>query len=65
MPIIRIDLLPGRTNLQIAQFTQEVTRLAVEVLKCTPETVDVIFTEVSENRWAHAGKLYSSTMENS
>lgn len=59
MPIIRVELLPGRTAEQKAQYAAEVTRLTADILKCPVQAVDVLFTEVQAQDWAHAGMLYS------
>jgi len=59
MPIIRIELLPGRTALQKARYAQEVTQLTAEILGCAQETVDVIFTEIQGEDWVHAGVPYA------
>ncbi|MDP9651255.1 4-oxalocrotonate tautomerase [Paraburkholderia caledonica] len=58
MPFVRIELSPGRTHDQKAEFVREVTKLTSEVLKCPIETVDVMFVEVDGANWAHAGKFY-------
>lgn len=58
MPIIRIELYPGRTHKQKAQYAEEVTRLTSEVLKCPEESIDVIFIEIPTTDWAHAGQFY-------
>lgn len=60
MPIIRVELLPGRSEEQLAEFASEVTASAVEILKCGRDTVEVLFFEVEPKHWAHAGKLYSA-----
>lgn len=59
MPILRVELLPGRTPEQKARYAAEVTRLTADILKCPVEAVDVIFTEVQAQDWANAGRLYS------
>ncbi|WP_454866956.1 4-oxalocrotonate tautomerase [Pseudomonas lini] len=63
MPIVRIELCPGRTQEQKAQYVREVTRLTAEVLNCSVESIDVIFSETPAHNWAHAGKFYSSPAE--
>lgn len=63
MPIVRVELLPGRTQDQKAQYAVEVTRLTAEILKCTPEAIDVIFTEIQPHDWAHAGQLYARPID--
>jgi 4-oxalocrotonate tautomerase len=48
---------PGRTLEQKRAFVNEVTRVTVETLKCPPESVDIVITEVSRDAWAKSGKL--------
>lgn len=60
MPIVRIELSPGRTQEQKTEFVREVTRLTAEVLKCPVESVDVMFIEIDGANWAHAGKFYGA-----
>lgn len=57
MPIIRIELLPGRTNEQKAEYSDKVTKLTAEILLCQESQVDVIFTEISSSDWAKSGRL--------
>lgn len=57
MPILRLEMHPGRTPEQKRTFVREVTRVVVETLTCPPESVDVVITEVSREDWAKAGKL--------
>lgn len=59
MPILRLEMHPGRTLEQKQAFVLEVTRVAVETLNCPPESVDVIIHEVTRENWAKAGKLIS------
>ncbi len=57
MPILRLEMHPGRTLEQKRAFVQEVTRVVVEILKCPPESVDIVVSEVAREDWAKAGKL--------
>lgn len=57
MPILRLEMHPGRTPEQKREFVREATRVTVEILKCPPESVDIIITEVPREAWAKAGKL--------
>jgi 4-oxalocrotonate tautomerase len=57
MPILRLEMHPGRTQDQKRAFVQEVTRVAVETLGCPPESVDVVISEGPREHWAKAGKL--------
>lgn len=57
MPILRLEMHPGRTPEQKRAFVQEATRVLVETLACPPESVDIVITEVAREDWAKAGKL--------
>lgn len=59
MPILRLEMHPGRTPEQKREFVREVTRVAVDVLKCPPESVDVVLREVPRDLWGKGGKLVS------
>jgi 4-oxalocrotonate tautomerase len=59
MPILRLEMHPGRTLDQKRAFVREVTRVVVETLNCPPESVDVVISEVARENWAKAGKLIS------
>ncbi len=59
MPILRLEMHPGRTLDQKRAFVREVTRVASETLTCPLESVDVVITEVPREEWAKAGKLIS------
>ena len=57
MPVLRLEMVPGRTPEQKRDFVREVTRVAVETLLCKPESVDVLIIELPKAHWAKAGKL--------
>lgn len=57
MPILRLEMHPGRTLEQKRAFVLEATRVAVETLACPPESVDIVISEVPRENWAKAGKL--------
>lgn len=59
MPILRLEMHPGRTAEQKRTFVREATRVIVETLVCPPESVEIVITEVSKDAWATAGKLKS------
>ncbi|MOA68340.1 2-hydroxymuconate tautomerase [compost metagenome] len=65
MPIVRVELLPGRTQAQKASYVRELTRITAEILECPPESIDVIFTEIQPHDWAHAGQFYNPRVESS
>lgn len=59
MPTIRVELLEGRTVEQKREFAETVTREAVRVLRCAPESVAVAFFDVPRHDWAVGGRLMS------
>lgn len=63
MPIVRVELLPGRTNAQKAEYTRQVTKLTAELLNCSVDSVSVMFTVIEAHDWGNAGKMYSAPAE--
>ena len=59
MPILRLEMLEGRSLDQKRAFVEAATRAAVETLACPPESLDVIITEMPRSHWAKGGKLMS------
>lgn len=59
MPTYHVELLDGRTQEQKKKLVEEVTRVTVETLGCSPEAVDIIFTDVKRDNWATGGKFWS------
>jgi 4-oxalocrotonate tautomerase len=59
MPLIQVSLYEGRTVEQKREFVKVVTAEAARILKCPPESVDVIFQDVKKSDWGTGGKLAS------
>ncbi len=59
MPVLRLEMHPGRTAEQKRAFVREATRVVVETLVCPPESVDIVITEVPRDAWAKGGILVS------
>lgn len=59
MPIIRVELLEGRSVEQKREFAELVTREGARILRCTPEAINVVFAPVAREDWAVAGRLAS------
>ncbi|WP_284691520.1 4-oxalocrotonate tautomerase [Pinirhizobacter soli] len=59
MPVLRLEMHPGRTLEQKRAFVQEATRVTVETLQCPPDSVEIVITEVARDAWAKGGKLRS------
>lgn len=61
MPIVRIEMWPGRTHAQKQELARAITEIMVNVAQTTPEATIVIFEEVPKENWAQAGKLASDS----
>ncbi len=59
MPIIRVEMWPGRTHDQKAELARRITAAVVEVAQTTPEATIVVFQDVAKEDWAVAGRLAS------
>ncbi|WP_184473307.1 4-oxalocrotonate tautomerase [Rhizobium esperanzae] len=59
MPILHLQMHPGRTDDQKRAFVREATKAAVETLVCPPESVEILITEIAKDSWATGGKLKS------
>ncbi len=59
MPIIRVDIFPGRTTDQKKQIAARMTASMVEICGARADAVHVVFTEIPREDWAVAGELCS------
>jgi 4-oxalocrotonate tautomerase len=59
MPTYHVEMMEGRTLEQKKKLVAELTRVSVEVLAVSPESVDVIITDIKRENWATGGKLWS------
>lgn len=59
MPIIRVELLEGRTREQKQAFAKAVTDSFVATCGGTPQSVQVVFQSVAPDDWAASGQLLS------
>lgn len=59
MPIVRVELWPGRTHQQKAELARAITDAVVNIARTTPEATIVIFEDVPKEHWAQAGVLAS------
>lgn len=58
MPIVRIEMWPGRTKEMKKKVAKEVTDVLVKTIGCTPESVMLVFDEREQENWAQAGELH-------
>ncbi len=59
MPIVRIEMWPGRTHAQKAELARVITDAVVTIGHTTPEATLVIFEDVDKENWAQGGVLAS------
>ncbi|MCY0150059.1 tautomerase family protein [Hoeflea sp. G2-23] len=57
MPIIRVEMLPGRSVEQKRAFAAVITDAASDILGCSRDDVAVVFNEVAPQDWANGGRL--------
>ena len=61
MPLVRVELFPGRTRAQKAKAALAITQAIERTLGAAPAATDVIFVEVAKSDWARAGKLFDES----
>lgn len=57
MPIVTVQLWPGRTKSQKSELARAITDAVVTIAHTRPEDTIVIFEEVSRENWAVGGTL--------
>ena len=61
MPIVRVEMWPGRTQSQKAELARVITEAVVTIAHTTAEATIVIFEDVARENWAVGGVLASQT----
>ncbi len=59
MPTYHVEMMEGRTIEQKKKLVAEITRVSVEVLGGSPDSVDILITDVKRENWATGGILWS------
>ena len=59
MPTYHIEMMEGRTVEQKKKLVEEITRVTVEILGGSPDSVDILITDIARHNWATGGKLWS------
>jgi 4-oxalocrotonate tautomerase len=59
MPIVRVEMWPGRTHAQKQELARVITEAMVSIAQTTPEATIVIFEDVAKENWAQGGVLAS------
>jgi len=59
MPVVRVEMWPGRTHAQKAELARLITEAVVTVAGTTPQATIIIFEDVPKENWAVGGVLAS------
>jgi len=59
MPIVTVQMWPGRTQAQKAELARRITDAIVAVANTTPDATIVVFEDVGKENWAVGGVLAS------
>jgi 4-oxalocrotonate tautomerase len=57
MPIIRVDMFKGRSREQKRALIKEVTDAFLRTCGGTPQSVQVVITDVDKEDWGAAGEM--------
>jgi len=61
MPVIHVEMWPGRTVAQKQELAKTITEAFVRIANTTPDSTIIIFAEVPKENWAQSGVLASET----
>jgi len=59
MPLIQVQMFASRTPQQKRDLVRALTDAFVETAGSTPESIDVILTDVEPSDWAQRGMLFA------
>jgi 4-oxalocrotonate tautomerase len=59
MPIVRVEMWPGRTTEQKAELARVITDAVANIAGAPSEATFVVFTDIPKENWAQAGVLAS------
>jgi 4-oxalocrotonate tautomerase len=59
MPIIRVEMLAGRSIKQKRELAEVLTRETSRIAGCTPASISVVIEDVAKENWAVGGQLLS------
>lgn len=63
MPIVRIELFPGRSADKKAEIGREITKVLETVAGIRPEATTIVFSEVSPSDWMVGGETYARLLQ--
>jgi len=59
MPIIRLEMLAGRTVAQKRELVEVLTRETARIAKSSPASIFVVIEDVAKENWGAGGELMS------
>ena len=59
MPIVRVEMWPGRTHEQKSKLAKAITEAMSDIAGAPPEATIIVFEAVSKDHWADSGTLAS------
>jgi 4-oxalocrotonate tautomerase len=59
MPIIRVEMLHGRSVEQKREVAEVFTRELARICHCAPEGVVIVIDEVKKENWSVGGQLFT------
>ncbi|MDA0769428.1 MAG: hypothetical protein BZY79_05960 [SAR202 cluster bacterium Casp-Chloro-G4] len=59
MPIVRIEMWPGRSHAQKAELARVITDAMVNITQTTPDSTIIVFEDIPKDNWAQNGMLAS------
>jgi 4-oxalocrotonate tautomerase len=59
MPIIRLEMLAGRTVEQKRELVEVLTRETARIAKSSPSSIFVVIEDVAKENWGAGGELLS------
>jgi 4-oxalocrotonate tautomerase len=63
MPIVRLEMWPGRTHAQKQELARAITEAVCNIAHTTPEATIVVFQDIARDNWAQAGRLAADEQE--
>ena len=61
MPVIRVDMWPGRSHTQKAEIARLITQAMSTIALIPPEATTIIFQDIPKDSWAIGGVLASDS----
>jgi 4-oxalocrotonate tautomerase len=59
MPVIRVEMLAGRTVEQKRELVEVLTRETARIAKSSPDSIFVVIEDVAKENWGVGGRLMS------